>query len=200
MSRSSSPATSRWFEASLAYAGPLARGLNLLGERAWSSWEDPPRVQLSEESLLGDVQLLHAFWETLEALSKRRPQLRVFWKDRSSVFLGASLAFAADAGLDLDALVGRIDTDAEIAWSRQGAKFRRDDEAVMGSAQPRLNILERQDERGTGTRWLVTSKVPLVDGDEVVGILGAYDIVSRSEALAVSRRHAKTAGRSGEGE
>ncbi len=197
MSRSSSPAETRWFEASLPYASALARGMKELGARAWSGREEPPDHRQPEVSVLGDVYLLHTVWETLDALTRRRPQLRVFWKNRRSVFLGASEAVATDAGVELDELVGRVDTDEAIAWSRQGAKFRRDDEEVMERRAPRMNILERQDGSRGGTRWLVTSKVPLVDGPSVVGILGAYDIVSRAEALAVARRGERKTPRGG---
>ncbi len=99
----------------------------------------------------------------------------VFWKDRESVYLGCNANFASYAGFDTPAaVVGK--TDYDMPWSREEADFfRKIDQEVMSSGQPQLNFEEPQTLADNSTRWLSTSKVPLLDDQKnVIGILGWY--------------------------
>ena len=63
---------------------------------------------------------------------------RVFWKDRSSRYLGCNRKFAKDAGRNkADELAGT--TDYELAWRDQAGLYRADDKTVMESGVPKLD-------------------------------------------------------------
>ncbi len=76
--------------------------------------------------------------------------------------------------------MGLSDVSPEVAWSRQGNLYRRDDRAVLDALSPKLNIVERQD-RSDGTIWLRTSKVPYRSAAGA-GTVGGLDIISEQTA------------------
>lgn len=105
---------------------------------------------------------------------------KVFWKDRSGKYLGGNHLFLADCGLtSSEQLVGR--TDYDFFSDRESDHFVADDEQVMSSGQPKLNIEEPQTRVDGKVNWLQTSKVPIRNHDEeVIGIMGSYtDITER---------------------
>lgn len=109
--------------------------------------------------------------------------VRVFWKDRESVYLGSNQAFAEDAGVfSSNDLVGK--TDYELAFVEQAELFRKDDIEVMDSGESKLFYEEPQDRPDGKTNWLLTSKVPMRDEQQkVIGLLGTYeDITNRKQA------------------
>lgn len=112
--------------------------------------------------------------------------MRVFFKDRDGVFLGANDAVVRDAGLNsLDELIGK--TDFDLTWTQgQAEAFRKDDLEVMSSGKAKLNIEEPQTQADGTQHWLVTNKVPLRDASgNVVGVMGIYsDITERKNAEA----------------
>ena len=111
--------------------------------------------------------------------------VRIFWKDRHSVYLGCNPLFALDADLPTpQAVSGR--TDLQMPWAQQAETFRADDQAVMASGVPRLNFEETKTDLNGDIRWIRTSKVPLRNPDnEVFGVLGIYeDITEHKLALA----------------
>ncbi len=158
-------------------AQPLNAAFELiLKEQWWSDGEPAPPAPTDA------IQSLNAFRLRLDAFVEGHPNARVFWKDTESVYLGATDSFAEDAGVPLAVLIGIQDTDPRIAFSRQGAKYQRDDRRVMREKKPLLGFLERQDVGGGEVTWLVTSKVPMMDPDRaVVGVLGAYERVTREQ-------------------
>jgi hypothetical protein len=104
--------------------------------------------------------------------------VRVFWKlGPRFTFAGCNEQFARDAGMPVAALLGKDDFDAKLPWKHQAAKYRIDDEAVVASATPKLDIIERQ--RGTtGTiTWVRAGKAPIQTAQETIGILGMYEIL-----------------------
>jgi PAS domain S-box-containing protein len=117
--------------------------------------------------------------------------LFVFWKDRQSVYLGCNQNFAVGAGLSLSSeIIGK--TDYEMPWRESDAeKYRNDDQQVITSGTPKLNIIETQYQANGQIIWLETNKIPLLDlqGD-VIGVLGTYQDISdrkfAEEALAES--------------
>ncbi len=127
---------------------------------------------------------------TLKDMRQQRELLRglvdtiphvVFWKDRSSTYLGCNRAFAAAAGLASPGdVVGK--TDYDLPWTREESDFyRRCDRRAMDTGTPLLDIEETQLTADGSRVNLLTSKVPLRDaGGAVVGILGIYsDVTAR---------------------
>lgn len=109
--------------------------------------------------------------------------MRVYWKDRESHYVGCNSQFAQDAGLtSIEELVGK--TDYNISWKEHAQRHRTDDQIIMGTGIPMLDVEEPSKSPDGSTTWLSTSKVPLLDEDnQVVGILGIYtDISSRKQA------------------
>jgi len=108
----------------------------------------------------------------------------VFWKDRSSIYLGCNENFAKVAGVNSpDDIVGK--TDYELAWRRQEAdSFIKHDKEILESGNPLLNIEETQLQADGKQATLLYSIVPLKDSaDNVIGLLGIYaDITQRKQA------------------
>ena len=121
----------------------------------------------------------------------------LFWKDKNSVFLGCNEQFAKSAGLSSPRdIVGK--TDYDLPWKREESEaYRLDDQAVMQSRKPKLNIEEPQTIDGKQI-VLLTSKVPFYDENgEVRGVIAIYtDITDRKFAeqeLANAKERAEAA-------
>ena len=108
--------------------------------------------------ILGTYEDVTERWEAEQALQASQKMLRlvidnipqaVFWKDRSSMYLGCNTAFALDAGVgSVEEIAGKSDFD--LAWTdEQAAAFVADDQQVMRSNQARFHILEQQSRRMT---------------------------------------------------
>ncbi|MED5509322.1 MAG: ATP-binding protein [Pseudomonadota bacterium] len=111
--------------------------------------------------------------------------VRVFWKDRRSVFMGANRLFLADAGLsNVEELAGK--TDFDMPWGDASAdKFRRDDAKVINTGLPQLQIEEQFVDASGNEVWVNTNKVALLnDHEEVIGLLGTYEDISKAKQAA----------------
>jgi len=73
--------------------------------------------------------------------------------------------------------------DAELA-----AQFMEADRKVLASGQPVLNLEERIIGHSSEVRWLLTTKIPLIEKEEVVGLIGiSRDITELKKAELVLR-------------
>lgn len=121
---------------------------------------------------------LEKSWDLLRTIIDASP-MRVFWKDRDSIYLGGNLAFARDAGVGVpEALLGK--DDYQLVWNEQAEQYRADDSQVMASGVAKLAYEEQQTTPDGRRIWLRTSKVPLRnhhDG-EVFGVLGIYEDIT----------------------
>ena len=109
--------------------------------------------------------------------------VRVFWKDRDSVYLGCNRLFAVDAGFaSVDDIVGK--TDFDMPWRDLADKYRADDHDVINTGTPKLDYEEPQMIFDGRTLWLRVSKVTLKDEQHrIIGVMGAYmDITDRRNA------------------
>jgi PAS domain S-box-containing protein len=140
--------------------------LNLFAQSLWITVSK----KRAEEELYTSKQMLQLILDNI-------PQ-RVFWKDKNSVFLGANMQFAKDAGLsDQSALIGKSDFD--MIWRTNAEKYRADDNSVIQSGKSKLNFEEEQNWATGESLWLRTSKVPLTDiNGEVFGVLGTYEDIT----------------------
>jgi PAS domain S-box-containing protein len=109
----------------------------------------------------------------------------VFWKDLESRYLGCNHVFAAFAGSEPDALLGKSDRD--MPWA-DDAEFGADwfmgwDAQVAATGEPVVGIVERLRRANGDLRWVETNKVPLRDLDgHVIGILGTFEDVTERRA------------------
>jgi hypothetical protein len=141
------------------------------------------------------ANVVHTFIDAIEAFCLEYPAVRVFWKDCDLAFLGVCATLAQEARLpDVEAIVGLFDDDKKLPWSRQAAKYQSDDRRVMGSGQPLLEVLERQDSGPESTRWLRTNKAPIVYEGRTVGLMGAFEVISTQQAMALASKLGHTLG------
>ena len=137
----------------------------------------------NEEKLRVSQQLLEGVFNAIP--------VRVFWKDRESLFLGCNSIFAHDAGFDDPKhLIGKSDYD--MVWREQAASYRNDDLQVMQSGRAKLHIEEVQTTPQGNTITLLTSKIPLRDGaGDIVGILGTYIDISERKNIEEDLRRSR---------
>ncbi len=83
----------------------------------------------------------------------------IFQKDRDGKAIRTSKIFNDILGLSKEEVVGK--TTAELL-PEHGKDMMKDDQEVMESGKPKLDIIERYD-TPEGVRWARTGKVPLKD-------------------------------------
>jgi diguanylate cyclase (GGDEF)-like protein/PAS domain S-box-containing protein len=106
----------------------------------------------------------------------------LFIKDTQSRFVVANRAVAADLGARPEDLIGK--TDFELHPSERAEKFYSDEQNVVRSGQPMIDIEEFIIDGNGNKKFLLTTKVPLRnDRDEVIGLVGiARDVTARKQA------------------
>ena len=123
--------------------------------------------------------------------------IRVFWKDKQSVYLGCNAEFARDAGCAGPAdIIGK--NDYELPWRDFAHLYRDDDRQVLETGQAKLLIEEPLRKIDGQAITVLTSKLPLrdVQGD-ICGVLGTYQDISvrktAEAAVQTSNRQLDTA-------
>lgn len=107
----------------------------------------------------------------------------VFWKDKDGVYLGCNALFASSFDLTPVEIIGKTDFDLSIN-TIDAENFRQDDTEVITQKLKKINIEEKQTLPDGSERYLLTSKVPLLDSnDKVVGILGVYSDITDKKIL-----------------
>ncbi len=110
--------------------------------------------------------------------------VRIFWKDKDSVYLGCNTLFAMDAGMESPSdIIGK--KDFELAWKNEAQHYVEDDRHVITSGEDKIAYEEQQTQTDGSIRWVNTSKVPLKDSNgDTIGVLGTYfDITSQKTAM-----------------
>jgi signal transduction histidine kinase/DNA-binding NarL/FixJ family response regulator len=137
-----------------------------------------------QENYFNSIDFIHELLEQIPA--------GVFWKDKNSVFLGCNRFFARLAEIsDPKKIIGK--TDYDLPWGKyQASNYIADDLEVINSAQPKLNIEERQTLGDGQDYYLLTNKLPIINkAGEVVGILGVFHDITRRKVMEVSLEQAK---------
>lgn len=100
------------------------------------------------------------------------PDVSFFAKDRNFHLMCANQHFFERFGFrDESQVIGKDDFD--LFPSRLAENFRRDDEEVMSTGQPKLNIVELFFTAQGIPDWFVTNKLPLRDRrGRVIGLMG----------------------------
>ena len=108
----------------------------------------------------------------------------LFVKDRNSRFILSNRVVAADLGLDVEDLLGR--TDFDLHPEELAEKYFADEQRIMGSGKPEIDIEEFILTAEGRKKWLLTSKLPFHNANgQIVGIVGVCrDITTRKEAEA----------------
>lgn len=111
----------------------------------------------------------------------------VFWKDLHGHYLGCNQSFALSAGFSRTTdIIGK--TDFDMPWAeKEGNSYRADDQMVVSSGKPVMNIIETMHKDNGDVVWFNTSKIPLRDEhSNIIGILGvAVDITSLKKSQDV---------------
>ncbi|HEY9763146.1 MAG TPA: PAS domain S-box protein [Trichocoleus sp.] len=141
------------------------------------TYEDITDRIKAEEDLRESKQLLQLVMDNI-------PQY-IFWKNRSSVYLGCNQNFARACGLESpEKIIGK--TDYDLPWTAEEAEeYRLGDLTVMETNTSILGKLETQQQADGRQIWLETNKVPLYNANgAVVGVLGTLeDITERKQAV-----------------
>jgi AraC-like DNA-binding protein len=100
------------------------------------------------------------------------PDLMFFVKDKESRLLMGNHRFLEHCGFPtVEALAGKLDQDIFPVYMAE--KFRRDDQTVLQSGKPLLDLVELFPTRDRLPEWFVTHKYPLFDSNgQVEGVCG----------------------------
>ena len=106
----------------------------------------------------------------------------LFVKDTRSRFVIANRAVAADLGRQPDELIGL--TDFDLHHGKLALKFFADEQKVMHTGKPLIDIEEIVVDFEGNDKWFATSKVPLRDHqNHIIGLVGVCrDITDRKRA------------------
>lgn len=133
------------------------------------------------ENELRASKATQAEFEMLNNIIKYSPDW-IYWKDKNSIHLGSNEQFAKAAGLkSREEMVGK--TDYDFPWHARADKYRLDDQDVISSGTPKLNIEDTVLISDRQEVVVISNKVPLRNlAGEIIGILGiATDITHQKE-------------------
>jgi rsbT co-antagonist protein RsbR len=112
----------------------------------------------------------------------------VFLKDREHRYLLVNQAYADSVHRHVDEIIGK--RDSEIMPPERARTYHENDEAVMASEVPRMNVeLSHKCEDGS-VRWALENDVPYRDASgRVIGMVGvAFDVTARKLAEEALQR------------
>jgi AraC-like DNA-binding protein len=120
------------------------------------------------EKFLGQLAPDSHFYQLFNYL----PGVSFFAKDREFRIVCANRHFIERFGFGLESeIIGK--TDFDLFPQRLAEHFRNDDESVMQSAKPRLNIVELFFNQQGIPDWFITNKLPVFGKKgEVIGVMG----------------------------
>jgi len=141
----------------------------------------------TEETIKQNELMLSEINKMLQLVLETIP-VRIFWKDKKSIFLGCNTLFAKDAGKDSPSeIIGK--SDYELAWKKEAETYIFDDNQVMNTCTSKIGYEESQTTNTGSTIWLKTTKVPLLDSDnKVIGILGTYEDITEIKKIDEAKR------------
>jgi len=103
--------------------------------------------------------------------------IRIFWKDKTSRYMGANKLFIKDFGLnDVSELIGKRGNDfSKLKYSN----YESDDKTIIDNDCSKLNYTVKLHNEDGSDQIINTSKVPLHDYlGEVTGLVGVYDDIT----------------------
>ena len=104
----------------------------------------------------------------------------VFWKDKERRFIGANQAFLDYYGFESpDRILGK--TDEDMGWHSDPEPFKQDELRVL-SGESTYKVHGKCEVNGE-ERDIIASKVPIYEGNEIIGLVGSFlditDVVNR---------------------
>ncbi len=122
--------------------------------------------------------------------------IKFFWKDKDRRFLGASQSFLDFYGLSsLDEIIGKNDED--MGWHVDNEPYMNDEFEVLNKGVRLIDVPGKCIARGT-VYDIICSKVPLYEGEDIVGIIGCFDLcdekLARIRSIERSTRIDKVTG------
>jgi diguanylate cyclase (GGDEF)-like protein/PAS domain S-box-containing protein len=146
--------------------------------------------ELGSDGILAQISGLQDENFLLETLMDNVPD-SIYFKDRESRFTRINHYAAARFGVASPALaVGR--TDFDFFTEEHAAQAFRDEQEIIRSGQPLVNIEEKETQAGGEDRWVSTTKLPLRDREgNIVGTFGiSRDITERKKVEEQLQRQA----------
>jgi len=124
----------------------------------------------------------------LETLMDNVPD-SIYFKDRQSRFTRINRYAAARFGVGDPALaVGR--TDFDFFTEEHAAKALRDEQEIIRTGQPMVNVEEKETRADGDVRWISTTKLPLRDrAGRIVGTFGISRDISERKAAEAQLQH-----------
>jgi diguanylate cyclase (GGDEF)-like protein/PAS domain S-box-containing protein len=124
----------------------------------------------------------------LETLMENVPD-SIYFKDRQSRFTRINRYAAARFGVGDPALaVGR--TDFDFFTEEHAAKALRDEQEIIRTGQPMVNVEEKETRADGDVRWISTTKLPLRDrAGRIIGTFGISRDISERKAAEAQLQH-----------
>jgi len=146
---------------------------------------DITELKQSKEALRRSEKQLRESQQMLQLVLDTIP-VRVFWKDRESVYQGCNRLFAEDAGLSQTSqIIGKRDND--LPWETAATRYVNHDGSLISEEHAALDFedtLDIADGRHMITRM---SKLPLLDlEDRIIGVLGVYTDITEQKRIEVA--------------
>ncbi len=139
----------------------------------------------TEQALEHEKFLLHTLLETLPD--------NIYFKDKDSRFMRIGRAMAERFGLD-DAGQAIGKTDHDFFTELHASQARQDEQALMDSGQPIIDLEEQETWPDGHITWVSTTKLPLRKRDgELVGTFGISRDVTQRRQAEFALREAKEA-------
>ena len=133
---------------------------------------------LPDEYLKESHNATDRLWSALLA----QADLKLFWKDRSCRFLGASQAFLDHYGLrSPEDLIGK--TDHEMGWHIDDTPFHEDERAVLDEGKSLRGVLGHCLVRGV-PHAIRASKFPIYQEGRIIGLMGYFEDLDDAAAQA----------------
>ncbi len=153
--------------------------------------------------LVGILQDITERKRAEDALAQKRNLIRalmdnipdyIYFKDRQSRFIRTSKAHAKMFGLN-DPVEAIGKTDFDFFSNEHAHQAYEDEQEIIRTGQPLLNIEERETWHNRSDTWVLTSKMPLCDEEgKIIGTFGiSRDITERKRAEKQYRTIVRTA-------
>ena len=166
------------------------------GTKAISKGDFDAKVEIKtgdEIEVLGDAfnKMAERVKSSIGALRQKNEEQKVllssipafvYFKDRNDNYIAANRAFADMTGTSIDEIAGK--TDYDFFPKEEADFYRKCDQEVMESGEPKYNIEETVTGVDGKKMWASTSKTPFFNSDgNVIGMVGiTLDITERKRA------------------